>query len=57
VRRKTHHDGGLKATLHLLRSPRNAWRLLAALHRAERGEGNPKSVDELRRSVGIKPDN
>jgi len=40
-RRKAHYDGGLKETMHLLRSPRNAQRLLAALRRAERAESNP----------------
>lgn len=43
----------LQETVHLLRSPRNAARLLAALERAERGEGVRMTPDELRRSVGL----
>lgn len=38
-------------TAHLLRSPRNAKRLLAALRRAERGAGKPATVAELRRDL------
>jgi antitoxin YefM len=39
-------------TAHLLRSPRNAARLLASLERAQRREGEPQSVEELQRAVG-----
>ena len=42
---------GLIETAHLLRSPRNARRLLAALRRAERGKTKPASVAELRREI------
>jgi antitoxin YefM len=42
---------GLIETAHLLRSPRNARRLLAALRRAQRGKAMPGSVDELRREI------
>jgi len=42
---------GLLATAHLLRSPRNAERLLLALDQARRGEGLERSVEELRREV------
>jgi antitoxin YefM len=42
---------GLIETAHLLRSPRNARRLLAALRRAERGKTKPVSVAELRREM------
>lgn len=42
---------GLIETAHLLRSPRNARRLLTALRRAERGRQKPASVAELRRKV------
>lgn len=58
VRRKGSRDvalipaselAGLIETAHLLRSPRNARRLLAALNRAERGKTKPATVDELRR--------
>jgi antitoxin YefM len=43
----------LTETAHLLRSPRNAERLLTALARARAGEGKPSSVDELRRELGL----
>ena len=39
---------GLVETAHLLRSPANAVRLLAALERARSGEGEPKALSELR---------
>ncbi|MFZ3213725.1 MAG: type II toxin-antitoxin system Phd/YefM family antitoxin [Terriglobales bacterium] len=44
---------GLMETAHLLRSPRNAQRLLAALHRATHRKGKPESVDKLRREMGL----
>lgn len=44
---------GLVETAHLLRSPKNAKRLLKALRRAERGEGKPSTIDKLRREVGL----
>jgi antitoxin YefM len=44
---------GLLETAHLLRSPKNARRLLTALRRAERGKGRPETVERLRRSVRI----
>ena len=44
---------GLMETAHLLRSPRNAQRLLAALERAARGKGKPQSLDKLRREIGL----
>jgi antitoxin YefM len=43
----------LLETAHLLRSPKNAQRLLAALQRATRGKGKPESVDKLRREMGL----
>ena len=43
----------LMETAHLLRSSRNAQRLLAALRRAARGKGKPESVDKLRREMGL----
>ncbi|HKQ61556.1 MAG TPA: type II toxin-antitoxin system Phd/YefM family antitoxin [Candidatus Polarisedimenticolaceae bacterium] len=43
----------LLETAHLLRSPRNASRLAAALERAHGGEQAPKSLAELRRSLGL----
>lgn len=44
---------GLAETAHLLRSPKNAQRLLAALRRAQEGEEEPMSLAELRREVGV----
>jgi len=44
---------GLMETAHLLRSPRNARRLLAALQRATGGKGKPQSLDRLRREIGL----
>ena len=43
----------LMETAHLLRSPRNAARLLASLERAQRREGEPRSLEELEREVGL----
>ena len=45
----------LLETAHLLRSPKNAQRLLAALQRAAGGKGKPESVDKLRREMGLGP--
>jgi antitoxin YefM len=42
---------GLVETAHLLRSPRNARRLLEALHRAGRRKAKPESVADLRREI------
>lgn len=44
---------GLLETAHLLRSPRNAERLLSALARAHGNSGEAESVDELKRTVGL----
>ena len=38
---------GLMETAHLLRSPANARRLLAALHRLESGEGEALGMEQL----------
>jgi antitoxin YefM len=46
---------GLLETAHLLRSPRNARRLLTALRRAELGKTKPRTVDQLRREIHIDP--
>ena len=43
----------LVETAHLLRSPRNAERLLAALQRATRRKGKPESLDKLRQEMGL----
>ena len=42
---------GLVETAHLLRSPRNARRLLTAVRRAERGKSKPGTTAELRREI------
>ncbi len=44
---------GLMETAHLLRSPRNAQRLVTALRRAERGSGKPATSGELRRKLKL----
>ena len=44
---------GLMETAHLLRSPRNATRLLAALRRALGRTGRAKSVAKLRSDLGL----
>lgn len=44
---------GLIETAHLLRSPKNARRLLAALRRAERRSTKPQSLGQLRRELGL----
>ncbi len=43
----------LMETAHLLKSPKNAERLLEALARARGGEVAPQSVDELAAEVGL----
>jgi antitoxin YefM len=45
---------GLMETAHLLRSPANARRLLAALNRLEQGEGLRLAVDALAAKTGVK---
>jgi antitoxin YefM len=44
---------GLLETAHLLRSPKNAQRLLAALRRANAGKSKPESLEKFRREVGL----
>ncbi|MEK7406471.1 MAG: type II toxin-antitoxin system prevent-host-death family antitoxin [Acidobacteriota bacterium] len=44
---------GLVETAHLLRSPRNAARLLAALQRARGRRQKPEALDKLRREMGL----
>jgi antitoxin YefM len=44
---------GLLETSHLLRSPKNAERLLAAYERALSKKGKPQSIEELKKEVGI----
>ncbi len=43
----------LMETAHLLRSPKNAERLLAALSRAQTQESPSSSVEELCREIGL----
>jgi antitoxin YefM len=42
----------LTESAYLLRSPQNAERLLSALARALKNEGQPQTIDALRREVG-----
>jgi antitoxin YefM len=44
---------GLMETAHLLRSPRNAERLLTALNRARGKKPKPKTVASLRKELGL----
>lgn len=44
---------GLIETAHLLRSPKNARRLLTALRRATARKGKPEPLDKFRREIGI----
>jgi antitoxin YefM len=44
---------GLMETAHLLRSPRNAARLLAALGRARSGRGRVTTTAKLRTELGL----
>ena len=44
---------GLLETAHLLRSPRNAQRLLASLRNVREGKVKELTIEELRRKVGL----
>lgn len=44
---------GLNETAHLLKSPKNAERLLRALARARSQKLNPEPLEKLRREVGL----
>jgi len=44
---------GLLETAYLLRSPKNAARLLTALERALKGRPKPMTIDKLRLEVGL----
>lgn len=44
---------GLMETAHLLRSPKNARRLLSALRRATARKGKPEPLEKLRREMGL----
>lgn len=43
----------LLETAHLLRSPKNAQRLLKALHRAQANTEKPETVENLREEFGV----
>jgi antitoxin YefM len=62
VRRKGHQDlailpadelASIQETAHLLRSPKNAQRLLEALVRAHNGEGEAMTVADLANRMGL----
>ena len=44
---------GLIETAHLLRSPKNAQRLLSALRRAQAGKGKAEPLEKLRADLGL----
>ncbi len=46
---------GLLETAHLLRSPKNAQRLLTALQRAIARKGKPEPLEKFRREIGLGP--
>jgi antitoxin YefM len=50
-----HELSSLLETAHLLRSPKNAQRLLAALRRAKTGKAQPRTMEQLRRELKIEP--
>jgi len=43
----------LLETAHLMRSPKNAERLLAALSRAQTSELKPSAIEDLRKELGL----
>lgn len=44
---------GILETVHLLRSPENAKRLMTALNRVKKGSGISQTIDDLRSEVGF----
>lgn len=46
---------GLSETAHLLRSSKNAERLLRAMQRARSEASEPQTLKDLRRDVGLEP--
>jgi antitoxin YefM len=44
---------GVLETAHLLRSPKNAKRLLSALDRVRKRSGSPQTIDDLRNEVSF----
>jgi len=62
INRRGHEDvalisaaelSSLTETAHLLRSPKNAQRLLKALHRAQAQTEKPGTLDDLREEMGV----
>jgi antitoxin YefM len=62
IQRRGHEDvamitadelAGVLETAHLLRSPKNAKRLLTALDRVKKGSGVFQTIDDLRSEVGF----
>ncbi len=62
IKRRGHDDvalisaaelSSLLESLYLLRSPKNAQRLMKALKRAEAGTTKPSSIDDLRKEFGV----
>lgn len=45
----------LLETAHLLRSPKNAHRLLDALQASEKRKGKPEPLEKLRQEIGLAP--
>ena len=43
----------LQETVHLLRSPKNAARLLSALHRSRQGRTSPADLEAFARELGL----
>lgn len=65
IRRRGHEDvamvaaselSGLLETIHLLRSPRNAERLLSALESVRQRDVAPQTIGELRAELGLESD-
>lgn len=65
IQRRGHQDmalipaeelASLQETAHLLRSPKNAARLLSALGRSVGGKTPPTELEELRRQLGLAPE-
>ena len=62
IQRRGHEDvalitadelAGVLETAHLLRSPKNADRLLTTLDRVKKGTGVSQTIDDLRNEVGF----
>jgi antitoxin YefM len=48
-----HELESLMETAHLMRSPKNAGRLISALQRAQKREVRPGTIEKLRKDVGM----